>query len=153
MLRRTFFRAGGAAVLSPLLPETKADEVVPTPVVEVDGRRVPVIRYKGRFLDGETLYIWINGIRSFALEANARSLAPIIKELATRGRCVIIMDQDGHFMRTPTWVRYDDPDNWRIVPWHPSEQPEPRYLSDRMFARGITIKDMVRQVYASLGRI
>ena len=105
MLRRTFFGAGGAAVLAPLLPksEAKADVVVPTPVVIVNGRRVPFYRYDGSFLDWKRVALWKTGIfldgdiyicMSFAAPLFLKAMIREIEAHPAR-HYVIFVDRDG----------------------------------------------------------
>ena len=143
------------------VPWEVENPIVPTPVVVVNGRRVPVLRYdEGEFLDGDWLVFQKDGKVVGNRTAQAVSLTRILDVIERHPlhseylQVVLFVDRNGHFC-------YDcfpedgvpDKVTRREVQQSRKRNEVVRYLSDRCLARGISIKDMVRQAFASLGRI
>ncbi len=102
MLRRDMFKVAGAGLLTPLLPkESQAEVVVPTPVIKINGRRIPVMRYEGSFLDRTELMFLHRDKRVFShlvIAHNFKTAMNDVYEMLARGnRAIVVMDRDGYY--------------------------------------------------------
>ena len=119
MRRRDMFKVAGAGLLAPLLPEAKADVVVPSPKIitqNMNGEnvRLPVIRYDGNFVDCNLLEIITEsgGVLSTTTPI-ARTLRAVVNAINTytmkiseKYAVLVLMDRSNY---------YDFYDYWRIT--------------------------------------